>query len=96
MTVLRGFIITLYSGLGFGIFGALLGFAIGSFAPDYYQVMFRMSHQIMDPARFGLVLGLTQGLSAGIFIGLIIVLTVAWFNSRIEKDPSSRIENGSS
>ena len=89
MTVLRGFIITISSGLGFGIIGAVLGFTVGKFAPDYYRIVFRMPPEIdLDPAQAGFGLGLTQGVAAGIVIGLVIVVAVAWYNSRIKKASS--------
>lgn len=84
MTVLKGFVITIASGLGFGCLGAMLGFALGKAAPDYYRIVFHVPPNMpLDPAQAGLGLGLTQGLGAGLFIGLVIVVTVAWYNSRI-------------
>lgn len=82
MTVVRGFLITIASGVGFGIVGGLLGYALGKFAPDYYRIVFRIPRQLdLDPAHAGLGLGATQGLVAGLFIGLVIVLAVAWCDS---------------
>lgn len=83
MTVLRGFLITIASGAGFAVTGALLGFGLGKLAPDYYRIVFRIPRNVdLDPADAGLGLGATQGLAGGLFIGLGIVLAVAWFNSR--------------
>ena len=84
MTVVRGFIITIASGLAFAAIGGVLGYAMGTFAPDYYRLVFRIPQGIeLDPAQAGLGLGLTQGLAAGLFIGLVIVVAVAWYRSRL-------------
>jgi hypothetical protein len=83
MTVTRGFVITIASGVGFATVGALLGFALGRLAPDYYRFVFRGPPQIdLDPAQAGLGLGASQGLGGGLFIGLVIVVAVAWSKSR--------------
>lgn len=84
MTVLRGFMITIATGIVFSFIGTGLGFAIGKYAPDYYRVVFRIPPEVqLDPIQAGVGLGLTQGLAAGLFIGLVIVCVVAWYNSRI-------------
>ena len=86
MTVVRGFAITIASGIAFALFGAGAGYFLGSVAPDYYRTVFRISPDIsIDPAQAGLGLGVTQGLAAGLAIGLVIVVSVAWYNSRIAK-----------
>lgn len=83
MTVLRGFAITIASGLAFACCGALAGYALGAFAPDYYRAVFHIPPQVdIDPKQAGLGLGLTQGSAAGLVVGLTIVIAVAWFNSR--------------
>jgi hypothetical protein len=83
MTIARGFAITIVSGVAFGIFGAVVGYALGTFAPDYYRTVFRIPPGVeLDPVQTGLGLGVTQGLTAGLFIGLAIVVTVAWYESR--------------
>ena len=84
MTVVRGFAITIASGLGFGLFGAGLGYLLGSIAPDYYRTVFRIPPEVVvDPVQAGLGLGVTQGLVGGLVIGLVIVVAVAWYNSRM-------------
>ncbi|MCA9212823.1 MAG: hypothetical protein KDB27_07155 [Planctomycetales bacterium] len=85
MTVLRGFAITIASGVIFAVFGAGMGYFLGSFAPDYYRTVFRIPPGVsIDPAQAGLGLGVTQGLVGGLIIGLVIVVSVAWYNSRVE------------
>lgn len=84
MTVQRGLIITIACGFAFGLFGAGLGFLLGSIAPDYYRTVFRMSPEVeIDLAQAGLGLGATQGLAAGLLVGLVIVIAVAWYHSRM-------------
>lgn len=83
MTVARGFVITIASGIAFAVVGGGLGYALGTLAPDYYRVVFRIPPGGgFNPVQTGLGLGLTQGLAAGLFIGLVIVVAVAWFNAR--------------
>jgi hypothetical protein len=86
MTVLRGFLITIASGLGFAAAGAGLGFLLGTLAPDYYRTVFRIPPSVdISPAQAGLGLGLTQGLVAGLVVGLVIVVVVAWCSVRSVK-----------
>lgn len=86
MTVARGFVITTMSAIAFGIVGALLGYAVGVFAPDYYRVVFQLPESMeLSPTQLGAGLGLTQGLGAGIVVGLVIVVVVGWYNARVEQ-----------
>ena len=88
MTVVRGFIITIMSSLAFAVFGGLAGVAIGLFMPNYYRMVFRIPPDVpTDLVQGGLGLGLTQGFVAGIIIGLVIVVTVAWYDSRVFQKP---------
>ena len=83
MTVLRGLVITIASGLIGAIAGAGIGCAVGKYAPDYYRTVFRIPPTVdLDPIQTGIGLGLTQGLGAGLVVGLVVVLAVAWHNSR--------------
>lgn len=83
MTIVRGFLITIASGLGFGVGGALVGYAIGRWVPDYYKTVLRIpTEEQIDIAQVGLGLGLTQGIGIGLIVGLAIVGAVAWYNSR--------------
>jgi len=79
MTIIRGFTITLASGIAGAVVGVGIGFGLGRFAPDYYRTVFRMPRSVdLDPIQTGVGLGLTQGLGLGLLVGLVIVLAVAW------------------
>ena len=83
MTILRAFAITIASGLAFGIAGALIGFGVGTWLPDFYRTVFRIPREMaVDPAQIGLALGLVNGLLFGVGVGLIIVVVVTWYNAR--------------
>ena len=94
LTVICGFIIT--SGIAFAAIGGVLGYAIGTFAPDYYRIMFHIPPSIeLDPVQAGLGLGLTQGLAAGLVIGLVIVVACAWYRSRLtNRSTEAKVEQG--
>ena len=84
MTVLRGFLITITSCLGFSGLGALAGYVLAVMAPDYYRTVFDIApNAVFNPVQVGLGLGLTQGATAGLLVGVVIVITVAWYDSRI-------------
>jgi len=83
MTVLRGFLIVILSGVAFGLGGGLIGFSLGRWMPGYYRAVFPGGREPwFDPVAVGLGQGLTQGLACGIAVGAVIVLAVAWYNSR--------------
>lgn len=84
MTIARGFLITVISGVAFGTVGGLLGYGLGVLAPDYYRTVFRMPMGVeWNPVQAGLGLEVTQGLGAGLFIGLVIVVAVTWQHARL-------------
>lgn len=79
LTVERGFLITIVSGVVFAGIGSLLGYGIGTFAPEYYRIVFRIPSDVpLSTQRLGLALGATQGVIAGLGVGLVIVVAVAW------------------
>lgn len=85
MTVQRGFLITIGSILGFSGMGAVAGYILAVAAPDYYRTVFHISPDaVFHPVQIGLGLGLTEGGAAGLVVGLVIVVTVAWYDSRVE------------
>ena len=78
----RGFLIVALSALFFGCAGAAIGGALGLLAPDYYRSLFRMSPQ-NSAVEVGIGQGLTQGLAIGIVIALVVIVSAAWYKSRI-------------
>jgi hypothetical protein len=78
MSVVRGFVIILVSGVFGGLVGGGLGFSLGVGTPAYYRGVFRGGNDPgFSPAEVGLGLGLTQGLICGLLMGSVIVLAVA-------------------
>ncbi len=85
MTVQRGFLITIISSLGFGVCGALVGYLLAVGAPDYYRTVFHVAPDVIfNPVHVGIGLGLTEGSMAGLLVGVVIVVTVAWYDSRVQ------------
>jgi hypothetical protein len=83
MTVTRGFVIILASGLVFALGGGSIGYTLGVTAPGYYRAVYSSGREPwFDPVSVGLGLGITQGLVCGLVIGAVVVLAVAWASSR--------------
>ncbi|MDX1944750.1 MAG: hypothetical protein SFU86_05025 [Pirellulaceae bacterium] len=56
-------------------FGALVGWCLGVFAPDYYHAVF--DNPTLNTAQVGIGLGLTQGLGTGLVVGCVALLGMA-------------------
>src|SRR4051812_18099111 len=83
MTVARGFLIIVLSGLAFAAGGGLTGYTLAVLLPAYYRGVFRGGREPgFDPVAVGLGLGVTQGAVCGVLVGAVVVLAVAWYNSR--------------
>lgn len=80
MTVLKGFLIIILSGIAFGFGGGLIGYALAIAVPSYYRTVFRSGN--FDPREVGIGLGVTEGGVCGLGVGAVVVLAVAWYNSR--------------
>ncbi len=64
MTLLKGFGITLATGLLFAMVGAVIGFLLAKYVPEYYFLMFGIPEEhAYRLTPFGLVLGGLQGLA---------------------------------
>lgn len=86
MTVVRGLLITVFSGVLFSLLGGLFGWTLGRLAPDYYRSVLRIPPSVdLSPSEVGVGLGATQGMAVGIGVGLVIVVTVAWYQSRTSR-----------
>lgn len=91
MTVVKGFVITITSGLAFAAIGAACGYLLGAVSPDYYRTVFHVPPDIrLNATEIGFGLGLTQGLAAGLLIGLVIVVTVAWSTAQASASSPQR------
>jgi hypothetical protein len=69
-----------FAGAG-AVLGGLLGFALGSFAPDLYRVWFgsgaHTGQRPYDPLQLGIGLGVLQGLVAGFVLGCVLLIVSA-------------------
>jgi len=74
--------------------GGILGWAIGCFWPEYYQIVFGRAAQqaAFDPVAVGVGLGVTQGAVAGLVVGCAAALLVAWVTIRRTPGPRSTPE----
>lgn len=71
ISVLKAIAVTAGCGLGGGLFGAGLGYALGRFAPGYYRLVIRNGDRPgFNPEAVGLGLGATQGVVVGLVVGL--------------------------
>jgi hypothetical protein len=83
MTVVRGFLIIILSGLVFSLGGGSIGYALAVFVPGYYRSVFSSGREPwFDPVAVGVGLGLSQGLICGLVLGAVVVLAVARYNAR--------------
>ena len=85
MTVVRGFLITLSSGITGSVVGTSIGYGVGRFFPFYYQTVFDLPENSVrsDLIELAMGMGMLQGLGGGLAIGLVIVLVVAWYQQRL-------------
>ena len=78
MSVVRAIAIVAGCGMFFGTAGGLLGFILGSFAPDYYRGVFNAVDKAeFYPIQVGVGLGLSQGLIGGLIIECVVIMVVA-------------------
>jgi hypothetical protein len=80
----RAFAVVCFTGLVFSIVGTLLGYCIGTFAPDYYRSVVsggRLPN--FNPRDVGVGLGCTQGLIVGLVAGALAVVLQAWRRWRV-------------
>lgn len=87
MSWLRAVGITLSFVLIGAAVGGGLGCFIGTFAPDYYRVVFPWlseSAELKETElwRLGMALGVIQGAIWGAIVGPLVVLLVTWYQVR--------------
>jgi len=73
--------------VGFGIalagIGTYIGYAIGTFIPDYYRTVFIGGEEPgFKPVDVGIGLGCSEGLMVGVVIGAVFALILTWRRSR--------------
>ena len=89
----RGFKIVFCSGAFFGLFGAMLGGGLGLLIPGYYRAVIPGGDRTdFVPWHVGLGLGFTQGIVAGLLVGCVVLLSAAWYKSRIRTMVEHRME----
>ena len=83
MSLTKAILAVAACGAAFAAAGAVVGCAIGFFAPGYYRAMFPAGREPwFDPIAVGLGQGLTQGLAAGLLVGTALAAIHAWRDSR--------------
>lgn len=82
--VKRGFKIIFCSAAFCGLIGAAVGGGLGAFTPGYYRAVIPGGDRTdFVPWQVGLGLGFTQGLILGLIVGCVVLLSAAWYKSRI-------------
>lgn len=82
MTLQKAFLTATGSALVCGLLGALLGWSIGTFAPDAYVGMLRLPPESFSPVQFGIGVGLINGLFTGLGLAILLVGIMAWHDVR--------------
>jgi hypothetical protein len=80
------FAVVCFTGLVFSIAGTLLGYCLGTFAPDYYRSVIsggRLPN--FNPRDVGVGLGCTQGLIVGLLAGALAIVLEAWRRWRVAR-----------
>ena len=91
MTLIKAFVTIAASALVCGLAGCLVGYLIGSLAPDAYRIfLYRPHGPELSPVQFGVGQGLVQGLMIGAFIGVIVVGILVWREVRIAQTNSNK------
>jgi hypothetical protein len=88
----NGLILILFAVIFFAMAGALAGWALGVFAPDYYRISLHFEKGEADAGQLGIGLGATQGAVAGLIAGCVVVLATAWFKSRVKSIVIDQLE----
>ena len=89
--VKNGFKLILASCFVFGSLGAVIGLLCGVLVPEYYQAVFNREAGEIVEWKVGLGLGLTQGVVIGVVVGCVVLLSAAWYKSRIRTSVNEEI-----
>ena len=88
---LRGMYMLVASGCIFAILGAIAGLVIGLTMPGYFRNVYDATDTEIWQVAIGL--GLTRGFLLGIFLSSVVLLSTAWYRSRIKQSILSQYEN---
>lgn len=89
MTLKKAYLTVILSAIVCAAIGALLGWGIGTLAPDAYVGMLRLPPGSFSPVQFGVGVGLIQGLFTGIVLGVVLCALVAWHEIRLQNAPGA-------
>jgi hypothetical protein len=79
----------LFTGIGGGI-----GWAMGTYNPGYYRVVFPRSQEPwFDPVSVGVGQGIGQGVAGGAIVGLVLVALFVWRDVRLRRLAASAGES---
>ncbi|HZH98258.1 MAG TPA: hypothetical protein VEX38_04750 [Fimbriimonadaceae bacterium] len=70
-----------------GVIGALLGWWMGAYLPDFYRATIREYSDIgrpFDPVQIGVGFGLAQGLIMGFVLACVVLIASAIYSRRPE------------
>lgn len=88
----RGLLMVFASTVMFGLMGAIVGGLIGVFLPDYYYAMIpSIRNGGGSTWQLGIGLGLTQGAIGGALIGVILVVSTAFYKSRMRNSVAAMV-----
>ncbi len=80
--VAKGLYMIITTTIMFGAFGGLIGWVLSLVTPAYYRNMFDALDS--EVWQIALGLGITQGLVCGVVVGCVVLLSTAWYRSRIK------------
>ena len=84
MTIRYALVTIMSCVLTMALVGAVVGFSLGRFVPNYYRTVFRNSrHLQIDPVSMGIGQGLSQGTAGGAIVGLVLVAILCWRETRL-------------
>lgn len=78
MSIGKSIVLTALSSLVLALLGALIGFIIARFVPEYYESVFPHMVKVDDWVPVGIVLGSTQGAIGGLAVGLVLTWIFVW------------------
>jgi len=77
-------IVVCFAFLGTAI-GALVGYGLGSYAPDFIAALFPLRSDDADVAQIGVGLGLVNGGFIGVGVGTLVMGILTWQTLRTQQ-----------